>query len=92
MMKPSKKSVASAMKRLINAGFEPPHQADPKGMCEEWALCLNGIPDDELDRAMTDVIATRKFWPKPAHIIEAWEDVYFDRWGKRLDQPTGVVQ
>ena len=54
---------------------------------------MNGIPDAELDRAMTEVIATRKFWPKPVHIIEAWEDVYFDKWGRRLEQSTdGVVQ
>jgi len=92
-MKPSKKAVANAMKRLINAGFEPPDQADPKGMCQEWMLCLNGIPDDELDRAMTEVVSSRKYWPKPAHIIEAWEDVYFDRWGRRLEHATdGVVQ
>ena len=92
-MKPSKKAVANAMKRLIHAGFAPPQQADPKGMCQEWVLCLNGIPDAELDRAMTEVIATRKFWPKPVHIIEAWEDVYFDKWGRRLEQSTdGVVQ
>ena len=90
-MNPSKKYVASAMKRLINAGFEPPPQADPKGMCQEWLLCLNGIPDDELDRAMTEVIATRKFWPKPAHIIDAWEDLYFDKWGKRIEPHAGEV-
>ena len=92
MMKPSKKAVANAMKRLINAGFEPPQQADPNGMCQEWTICLNGIPDDELDRAMTEVIASRKYWPKIVHIIEAWEDVFFDKWGNRVHPAEEVVQ
>lgn len=63
--------VAKAVARLV-AAFGPPFGNDPEAVTREWhrALERRGTPDD-LDRAVSDVVAEATKWPTVAQLRAA---------------------
>lgn len=89
-LQPSKKTIVTGFRRLVNAGFTYPRSAEADAMVDEWRKAIigwekNGIPNHEFLKVITEIIACERFWPKPIDFMDTWKSLYCDSFGRRLE-------